>query len=285
MDLTKIDVDAAFERFAKVAGVDAKLLAGPHRAAREAVAALRKAGAKDVYAVLSIADLPNPGPFLLIPTTNVNTEELKAALRNLTGQTVEPLDGVMLVGDKRTLERLHGLKPAARPDLDAAFGAVAGSPVQIAFVPSEDQRRVVKELLPTLPKEVGGGPGTILTKGLRWAAVGVETKPKLAVKLVVQSENAEAAKALADAAERGLDSVIREQTVRRVFPKADELVKVVRPKVDGDRLTIAVDESAPGVAGGFASLIGQARSTRRPDAVDEQPQANGPGLAHFRRRE
>jgi hypothetical protein len=260
VDLAGLDVDAAVERFAKVAGIDVQLLAVPRRSAREAVAAFRKAGAKDLYAVFSVADLPNPGPFVLVPRAGANDAELKSALAILGNETVEPLDGVMFAGGKATRERLRTLKPAARPDLEAAFQAVAGSPVQIAFAPGDDHRRIVAELMPALPKEAGGGPGTILTKGIRWAAVGIETKPKLAVKLVVRSEDAASAKALAQAVNYGLDALGQDKGTRQAVPNLDGLIATARPKVEGDRLTFAVDDSAPGLPAEMAKAVGKARS-------------------------
>ena len=261
LDLAGIDVDAAVERIATATGIDAKMLADPRRSIREGLAMFRKAGATDLYAVLSLADLPNPGPFLLAPRAGVNDDELKTALSFMRGgQTVEPLDGVMFAGSKSARDRLRTLKPAPRPDLETAWQSVAGSPMQIAFIPGEDHRRVFTEMIPTLPKEIGGGPGTILTKGVRWAALGIDLKPKIVVKLVVQSEDAAAAKALAQVVDHGLETVSHDQAARTMFPKLDEMVAAVRPKVTDDRLTIAVDDSAPGVAAAAAGLVGQARS-------------------------
>ena len=70
-----------------------------------------------------------------------NDAELKTALVIFGTELVEPLDDVMFAGGKATRDRLRGLKPAARPDLEAALQAVAASPVQIAFVPGDDHRR------------------------------------------------------------------------------------------------------------------------------------------------
>jgi hypothetical protein len=259
LDLTGLEVDDAFERIARAAGIDPKEFAVTLRAWRDGLAAFRKAGANDVYGVLSVADLPQPGMFVLAPRSGANDAELKAALGLLATETVEPLDGVMFAGGKSTLSRLRGLKPAARPDVEPAFAAVAGSPVQIAIIPTAEERRVLAELLPSLPKEVGGGPVTILTKGIRWAALGVQTTPKLVLKVVVQSDDAAAAKALADAVNHGLDTVTRDRAARRMIPKLDDLVAAVRPKIEGDRLTIAVDESNTAVVAALATGAAQAR--------------------------
>ena len=51
-------------------------------------------------------------------------------------------------------------------------------------------------MMPTLPEEVGGGPSSVLTDGLRWAAVGVDLPPKLALRVTIQSKDNAAAEAL-----------------------------------------------------------------------------------------
>ena len=261
VDLVGLDVDGAVERFAKVAGVNLQQFADPRRTAGEAVASFRRAGAKDLYVVFSLTDLPNPGPFVLVPRAGINDAQLKTALAIFGNETAEPLGDIMFCGAKSTLKRLRDLKPAARPDLETAFQAVSGAAMQLALVPGDDHRRVVGELLPALPKEVGGGSGTVLSKGIRWAAFGLETKPKLAVKVVVRSEDGASAKALAEVVNHGLETVSKDPGARQMFPMLDDMVRAVRPTVTDERLTIAVDESAPGLPAALAKGVGQARSS------------------------
>src|SRR5207249_1659474 len=64
-DLTTLDVDDLFDRAGKLTGLPAAQLAEPRRHVRDVLARLRKAGARELYAVVSVADLPAPGPFLL----------------------------------------------------------------------------------------------------------------------------------------------------------------------------------------------------------------------------
>jgi hypothetical protein len=138
---------------------------------------------------------------------------------------------------------------------------VAAAPVQVVIVPGPDQRRVAEELLPKLPKEVGGGPGTVLTRGVRWAAVGLETQPGLAVKLTVQAEDAAAAEALAKAMNAGLRWVAGQEEAKRAFPGIADVARTLTPAVRGARLTVTVDEAAPTVAAALATLVGKARGS------------------------
>jgi hypothetical protein len=260
VNLAAVDFNAAVQRAAKLVHVNAEQLTEPLQPARDRLAALRKAGAHDLYAVLSVADIPDPGPFVLVPRGEANGDELKQALQGLGCQVVEPLDGAMFGGAKSTLDRLRGLKPAARQDLDAAFAAVQDATIQVAIVPSDEQRRIVAEGVPSLPPQMGGGPGTILSKGVRWAAIGVTTQPTLSVRLISQAEDAAAAKALVDAVDRGLSWAAKQEDVRRMFPQIGEIVRQSPVKVDGSRVTLTVDEANPGVAQAAAAAATQARS-------------------------
>jgi hypothetical protein len=261
VDLTGLNLNDIADRLARLTGLDAGQFAPARRAARDVTDRFRQAGARELYAVVSLADLPMPGPFVLVPLgEGANADEVRRALSVLGTETVETIHGVVFAGGKAARERLRGLKPAARPGLESALAAVAATPVQLVFVPGPDLRRIVEETMPKLPPQVGGGPSTILTHGVRWAALGLETKPKLALKLTVQSKDAAAARALADAAGRGLRWAAQQEEARRVLPKMDELVTALTPQVTGDRLTLTIDESAPVVAQASATLLARARS-------------------------
>jgi hypothetical protein len=120
---------------------------------------------------------------------------------------------------------------------------------------------VVNEMMPRLPQELGGGPGTLLTRGIRWSAAGLDTNPKLALRLVVQSEDAASAHALADVTGRGLQWLSKQDEFRQIVPKVEELIPVLIPKVVGDRLALTLDESAPVVASALAGMVGNVRTS------------------------
>jgi hypothetical protein len=247
IDLSAVEVDAAVARITKAAGLPPQQIAGPKEGIKKALAGFRDGGARELYFVFSMADLPFPGPFVIVPRTGGNDAALKSALAVLGMQEVEPLGNVMFAGGKQSLERLRKLKAAARPDLEPAFAAVPGAALQVALVPSADQRRVASEMLPTLPKELGGGPGSVVTKDIRWVALGADTKPKMAVRVVVKTEDSAASAAVAAVINHGLDALSKDPGTRVVVSKLDDMVAAVRPKVVEDRLTISVDETLPGL--------------------------------------
>lgn len=173
-------------------------------------AALRAVGIERLYLVVSLADLPRQSWFVVAPCPgNLGAKALASQLptdlpRRLGGSrrlTVERLDrgdsgSLLFIGLDDTLTRLKRDRPKSRPELAEALAAAGDAPVRIAFMPTDDDRRVVEELVPTLPDAFGGGPSTVLTQGLRWAAASVDLEPKPSLRLVVESASPEAAAAL-----------------------------------------------------------------------------------------
>lgn len=260
LDLAGIDANASVEHLAKFAGIGSGQVANGLRTVREAIGAFQKAGAKEIFAVISMSDLPNPGPFVLAPRAGANDAELTRALRVFGMETVEPIDGMMFAGSQAARERLRNKKPAERSDLTPAFASVEKSPLQFILVPSDDQRRVVQDVMPNLPKQIGGEPSTVVTQGVRWAALGVDLQPKLGLRLVIQSKDAACAKSFYATLVKAWAWVCQNQEVRKNFPQIGELLRLDSSVLQGDRLVLSVDETATGLAAAAAALTAKARS-------------------------
>src|SRR5262245_32799845 len=176
VDLARVDADAYFAKLAGVWKGGAKELDGLKQTLGQALADFTKAGGKDLYLVFSLADLMS-GPFVVVPLEAGADEKaigkaLSAALPDFHGQG-EKIGSALVVAPKTVRDRLRDLKPAQRPEVTRAFAAAGDAVVHALLLPTDDMRRVVEEMLPTLPKEIGGGPGTALSRGLLWAAVAV----------------------------------------------------------------------------------------------------------------
>ena len=74
--------------------------------------------------------------------------------------TCATVNHAVFAGSKEALERVRQLKPVDRPELTAALAALGDTNAEVVLIPTNDTRRVVEELLPNLPKELGGGPIT-----------------------------------------------------------------------------------------------------------------------------
>ena len=180
----------------------------PRRRGAEMLAAFTQAGGKDVYVGVTLAGpLPRRGHVLLRGAPFAGRQpgrhrrhDPRNTLASRSAR-VERIGDVLLVTRSREMiDRLKSLPPVAErkisPDVEKAFAAAGDTAAQLLVLPPEYSRRVIAEMMPTLPEEVGGGPSSVLTDGLRWAAIGVDFPPKLALRVTIQSKDAAAAEAL-----------------------------------------------------------------------------------------
>jgi hypothetical protein len=229
VDLAHIDAEKLFAALAPFLPPGHPLLR-MNLAAGQRAQSFLDAGGRDLFVVVSIADLPEPGPFVLIPMGKQADEE---ALRGLmVNSFAERIGDVLYAGSQNTHERLKAASHAVRPELGRALEAVAGSQAQVVFIPSATARRVVEELMPSLPAEAGGGPTTTFTRGLLWAALGVDLSPESSLRFVAQSQSGDAARTLQGYATR---------LVRDRWPQSEKFNRILQPDVRQDRLILALD--------------------------------------------
>jgi hypothetical protein len=241
LDLNAVDIDELSQKMVKLTGLAANQIDEGRKHVREVQAQLRKAGAREIYAVMSLADMPMPGPFVLVPVAaGGDAKKIAEVFEGLNMEETWDKNGVLAAGPKKSIERLKTMTPAARPDLAAALGAIPSAAAQVVLVPGADQRRVLEESLPKLPAELGGGPGSIVSKGVKWASAGMVTKPKVSLHVVVQSPDESAAKSLAEVANKALGFVA--QAGKEMQLDLRPIVPALAPKVSGNRLTMSLSE-------------------------------------------
>jgi hypothetical protein len=226
-----------------------------------------KSGVKEVYLVVSLADIPESSPFLVAPlaTGGDATEFQKLLPPGLKFETARTMGKASVLGSKRTLERLTTLKPKARPEFAAAFMAAGETTAQLVIAPSADNRRVLREMLPRLPEEIGGS-GTVIADGLQWAAIGVDAPPQLDVKGAIQSKDEESAAALRNMIVRALDQLTKLEGLREGPLAQSEVAKLatlVTPELHGDRLTLAINNDNGGTAMIVAALAAPLQAARQ----------------------
>ena len=167
---------------------------------------LLNAGIQRVYLVISLADLPWQPWYLLAPCPDsldparllerMPKTEVGPLLRRrgLVARTIVAADSNhwFFVGTEATHNRLQKGTLSVRPEL-TELGDVA---IGIMLIPTDDDRRVVEELLPALPEPLGGGAATVLTRGLQWATIQCSTRPEPLIRVVIQSADAESAEEL-----------------------------------------------------------------------------------------
>ena len=220
--------------------------------------ALRGAGARDMYI---LGDVMNPAPEVGSPSSVVvplvEGADAEAIGKILCGggdapgpyswPTCAVIHGAVFAGDDAALERARQRKTAARPELAAAMAAANGAVVALAVVPSADARRVIEELMPNLPKEVGGGPSTILTKGLKWAVLTLGDQPEPNIRLVVQASDPKAARELLMVGDKAIQLMRNAEAVTLFVPDFGKLADQLAPEVNQDRITVTLDARAAGL--------------------------------------
>ncbi len=247
VDLARIDADKLTDKMVELTKEKREDAVKEMASFKKGLEAFKEAGGKDVFLVFSLADLPDPG-FLVVPLhegTNVAALlEMRQQLHLGPDAEAATIGKALVVGRKQTVARLRNLKAEPYPDLARALAAAGDTTAQILLLPSASSRQIVEQLMPTLPKDLGGGPSTVLTRGIQWAAAGEEFTPKVSTRIVIQSQDTKAAQKLRDWIVRALKRFGDMPELQRAMPNFSEIATMLTPKLDGDRLTLTMDESA-----------------------------------------
>lgn len=150
----------------------------------------------------------------------------------------------------------NDILPVARPEFDMAAKEVVDFPIQILILPPDYLRTTFRELLPTLPAKLGGGPTSILTDGVKWTAIGVDPS-KLELQAVTQSSSQDAAKALASHLPEWLLS--QKDSIPMIRYGIVHLLPLFSPTVSGDKLTVSIqgDTQMANVVAFASNAMGQ----------------------------
>ncbi len=246
VDLSRLDADALLDWVAEVGRVEKTELEETRREWRGWLADFTKAGGNDLYFVLNLNDLPRELIGTIVPLADgVDAQALRRVLERIgmfQQLHLETHGQVLLGGGEAVRKRLKTVKPVERPALAKAFAAAGDTAAQLVVLPPPDTRRIVEELLPTLPPQLGGGSTRPLTHGVQWAALGVDLPPKYSIRLSLQSPDAESAEKLKDALVPILKSAAQQRGARDFYPDIGRLAESLVPRVDKDRLTLAASD-------------------------------------------
>lgn len=219
---------------------------------------LTGAGFEEVYFAVNLAHLAPPGPvYTILPIDEDSDVEalLKPVSKRRPQGSVEDesrrIGNVLILADPRMITLLDSIEPEERPGLEKAFEAAGDTVAQVLIIPPPHVGKVLEAMMPTLPEQIGGGSTEVFTRGIKWAAIGVNSPPDLSIRVVIQSEDERAAEALRDKLADILQRVSRNQVVKERFPKLAGTTDVLLPEVQGDRSTLVLDEES----GNLATLL------------------------------
>jgi hypothetical protein len=202
-----------------------------------------------IYATIGIPPAPKEWPaFLFVKeTSGANHQKLVDLVSKIQENHSYSRGGFTVLMPRHSPDVQASLKrksPSVRDALPDAFDAVKDYPIQVLILPPDYVRRTMTELMPQLPQQLGGGPSTLLTDGLVWAAVGIDPGQARA-ELIIQSRSEQAAQNLNKHLPPMLVALYDEMTQahRQLSLKTFEsLVALAKTNVQGDRITIQFNE-------------------------------------------
>ncbi len=271
LDLVRTDMQGLATRV--FGDPPAGVLANTKKVALQWSEALRRAGAKELYLVFSMLDMPGP-PFVVVPL--VQGADALGIGQLLCGGGNEPplikfpqcgtVHNAVWAGTPAALERVRRPLAAPRPELSASFAAVGDESIvaRLVILPSADSRRVLEEMVPNFPAALGGGPTTDLTRGMLWGAVGLEVGAKPSLRLVANAQDANASQDLLRLGDRVVVFLRSSPEVLKAVPGLPKFPEGVKQNVTENRITLNVDAQQA------ASLIDAAIRPARQGALRSQ---------------
>jgi hypothetical protein len=240
IELTQVFGGELLDRLAELTGLPTDELAAGRKHLERAAAAFAKAGGQEVYLIASLADAPEM-PFLSVPLQPDADEKVLTGLLNefrlFPNQEVSRIGPALVAGTPKTLRRLRALKPSPPPELAQADPFAKPTALEALMLLSPDNRRVFEEVLPQLPPELGGGPVTALTRGLRWVRLSGDSAPPVA-RLTVQARDEAAARELQALGRHTLAYLGGRKEVTGIMPEFHRQKEMLLPRVEGDKLVL-----------------------------------------------
>lgn len=245
VDLDKIDFKALNELVAKFSD-------GPGGAAEVGLkrfSEYRDAKAGRFIASINFLDITRGiMPTAVMPRKGTDLEPLRKLLAKMddpVGTGNEPqtkMIGDLLVHAHAAVLKRINENVAKRPDLEKALAAGGEGALTIAFAMPDSLKATIAELMPTLPKELGGGDSAALSEGLQWGVITIQSPPKLAARCVVQAKDKATADKLKAVWMLAMKHVIEVQMKnlpemggKDVF---DKIVATLTPQIKDNQVTL-----------------------------------------------
>jgi prepilin-type processing-associated H-X9-DG protein len=259
IDLAKVDV----EKLARSLVTDQEQAGEMVQTLSPWISSLRKAGARELYAIVVLPELlsSSMAPISIVVPLDEGADAKAigeilcgggAAKGTLSWPTCATVHKAVFAGTSEALERVRQLRPVDRPELSAALNALGSTDAEFVLTPSSDTRRVVEEILPNLPGELGGGPITDLTRGVLWAAIGLKAEPGPRLQFLAQGKDAAAAQTLHRLGKKGLAYLRQAPGVSRYVPDIARLAEELNAEIHQDQISVAIDATR---ASAWASAI------------------------------
>jgi hypothetical protein len=242
VDFTRIKIDSAVDTLCRLLPDDKDDILQSKATIQKTIDSFIQAGGKDIY--LGYRVNRQDFVFLVIPLGDKFDQQAIEKNDIFKGLALKRAGNLMIgsVETQKAAARLEKTTPDPRPELATAFETAGDSAIQVLLLPPKYFRRVIEETMPQLPKEIGGGPINVLTKGLSWAALGINFTPQITARLVIQSPDASSAAALSSLLADVLKRVAELPVIKEPLPTFADAIPYLTPKVEGNKLVLNIDE-------------------------------------------
>jgi hypothetical protein len=270
VDVSKIKVDSVMDMFSRNMPNDKEEILQAKMGMQHAMDLFTKTVGNEFYFAIR-ADIRDPVLFV-VPVGekfDLQSVEQNPMFQPLLREFSFKRAGNVVLGtmaNSPALSRLDKITPDKRPELTQAFETAGDSAIQALLLPPKYFRRIIEETMPQLPKEIGGGSTGVVTKGLSWAALGVNFAPQLTARLLVQTPDARSAAELSSFLDNLLKTIAQLPQVKGQTPfSVTDLIPYLTPKVEGDKLVFNFDEKNVD----FAILLNKTLNASLSDARDK----------------
>ena len=195
-------------------------------------------------------------PIIMIPKRD---DEQVSALKSLLGKVpgvgdlvrVEEAGGMVFMGSEAGIKAAKSAKGKPRADLAQAMKAWNDEhSVQIAFIPTADQRKTLREMAPQLAGRIPDLKPEDFTDGIEWGSLSLDVFPPRMRLFIKQADGKAAAKAL-NFMQKGMDIAPKmlaqnpdaRDIVDQVAKVIDEMKKGL--KVENDGLVLEMENPQP----------------------------------------
>jgi hypothetical protein len=242
IDVEKADLDALAVRFKKL-GLPQQSPEEMRAGVGKAREAFLKAGGRRIYFTFNLASDFSSGPLLIIPAgKDAQKEQLQRLFRQIPELKTQWRDNDLLVGRESVLAKQKARTPKAVPEIGKAFAAVDSSTQRVVAIVPEVFRKVLREFSPGFPRDLAAGELlAAVGDGVTWAALGLDVSEKGQVRLLVQTKNDAAAQQIEKALDRTVALIQKEEKNDDAIRALKELAALLRPRVEGSQLSIALD--------------------------------------------
>lgn len=210
------------------------------------IKAFGAAGGRDVYAVFNLIDLPHFVIVVPVPEA-ANAELLRKRIEEATEDfdvgrlQIHATDKLILVGLETSIKLLLNMQPAPCSRLETALQACNKKTLRIALAPSDDQRRILSEMLPALPFMSQDQQTHLLKFGLNWIALGVDTPPTMTVRSVIAMDHTDRARSMLAWLQNLYTALGQEPQLSSRIPQLEAVIQILTPQLEGQYLGLTLD--------------------------------------------